>query len=168
MMGYGGILLDIRVIDREEIKVVGIAWNGSYSQLDQIPHLFSQMNERVDEVLYHKNHHIFIAPFHGRETELTYYVTVPVEEINYVPEGMLGFTIPEKNYVFCTHSGNAAEIENTYRQILEWMEEYGYEQDHQALCLEVYKANMMENRAYADQLQFEIYIPVKKYARIHY
>jgi AraC family transcriptional regulator len=160
--------LDIRVIEREEMKVVGIPWNGPYSQMDQIPFLFARMKKRSNEVLDQKNHNIFIAPFHGRETELTYYVTVPVEEITYIPEGMIGFTIPEKNYVFCIHNGKAAEIEDTYRRIEAWMEEYGYEQDHQALSLEVYKSTINEVDFSDELIKFEIYIPVKKYSKIHY
>jgi predicted transcriptional regulator YdeE len=158
--------LDIRVIAREEMKIVGISWNGAYSQMDQIPFLFETMKQRFDEVLYQKNDNIFIAPFHRRETELTYYVTVPVEEINLVPEGMVGFTIPEKNYVFCTHKGTAAEIEHTYRRMEAWMEDYGYEQDHQALSLEVYNSNINKRDISNEIIKFEIYIPVKKYTNI--
>ncbi|WML52828.1 GyrI-like domain-containing protein [Neobacillus sp. PS3-12] len=160
--------MDIRVIEREEMKVVGIPWNGTYAQMDQIPFLFARMKQRSDEVLFQRNQNIFIAPFHGRETELTYYVTVPVEEITYIPEGMTGFTIPEKNYVFCTHNGMAAEIEHTYQRIEAWMEEYGYEQDNQALSLEVYNSNINEIDFSDELIKFEIYIPVKKYSKIQY
>lgn len=151
------------MIEREEMKVVGIAWNGTYSQMEQLPFLFETMKLRYDEVLLQKNQNIFIAPFHGRETELTYYVTVPVEEVNFVPEGMVGFTIPEKNYVFCTHKGTAAEIEHTYRRIEAWMEDYGYEQDYQALSLEVYESSINKSDFSDEIIKFEIYIPVKKY-----
>lgn len=151
------------MIEREEMKVVGIAWNGTYSQMEQLPFLFETMKLRYDEVLFQKNQNIFIAPFHGREAELTYYVTVPVEEINFVPEGMVGFTIPEKNYVFCTHKGTAAEIEHTYRRIEAWMEDYGYEQDYQALSLEVYESSINKSDFSDEIIEFEIYIPVKKY-----
>jgi AraC family transcriptional regulator len=160
--------LNIRVIEREEMKVVGIPWNGSYTELDQIPKLFTMMKNRFDEVNCKKNDNIFISPYHGRETELTYYVTVPVEDFNYVPEGMVAFTIPEKSYVFCIHNGSAAEIEHTYGKIQDWMHEYGYEQDFQALSLEVYKTTFNEEHFYHDQIQFEIYIPVKKYTKIHF
>lgn len=158
--------MDIRVIEREEIKVVGIAWNGLYSQVKQIPQLFTCLENRIDEVLYQKNDHLFIAPFHCRETELTYYVTVPVEEISLVPEGMVGFTIPEKHYIFCTHYGTASEIAHTYQRIKGWMEDYGYEQDHQALCLEVYNASIKENQNLQEKIHFEIYVPVKTYAKL--
>jgi predicted transcriptional regulator YdeE len=156
------------VIEREEMAVVGFAWNGNYSQMDQIPFLFERMKQRSGEVLYQKNPNIFIAPYHTRETELTYYVTVPVEEISMVPEGMVGFTIPEKSYVFCNHNGTAAEIEHTYRRIEAWMEEYGYEHDHQALSLEIYKSNINQIDFSDEEIKFEIYVPVKKYTKISY
>ena len=117
----------------------------------------------MDEVPFRKNENIIIAPFHKRETELTYYVTVPVEEIDLIPESMVGFTIPEKSYVFCRHNGDAAEINNTYKNMLSWMEEYGYEQDFQALCFEIYKSDRKEDLFSENGLPFEIYIPVKKY-----
>jgi predicted transcriptional regulator YdeE len=155
-------------MEREELKVVGFAWNGTYSQMNEIVNQFARLKQRFNEVLYQKNHNIFIAPFHGRETELTYYITVPVEEITIVPEGMVGFTIPEKNYVFCIHNGTAAEIDLTYKRINDWMDEYGYEQDYQALSLEVYQTSSLESHFSNDQIQFEIYVPVKKYTKIHF
>ena len=77
----GGICLEIEVLEKEEIKVVGISWNGTYSQVDIIPELFDVMKERKDEVPNQTKESILIAPFHSRETELTYYVTAPVEKI---------------------------------------------------------------------------------------
>jgi predicted transcriptional regulator YdeE len=148
------------------MKVVGISWNGTYSQMEQLPFLFETMKQRYDEVLYQENQNIIIAPFHGRETELTYYVTVPVKEINFVPEGMVGITIPEKNYVFCTHKGTAAEIEHTYRRIHAWMVDYGYEQDHRALSLEVYNSSINKRDFFDEIIKFEIYIPVKRYTSV--
>ena len=88
---------------------------------------------RLEEVSFQTKEPVLIAPFHSRETEFTYYVTTPVEKIEDIPEGMVGFTIPSKNYVFATHKGSQEEVENTYQQMLCWMKEYGYEQDHQCL-----------------------------------
>ena len=36
----GGICLEIEVLEKEEIKVVGISWNGTYSQMNTIPELY--------------------------------------------------------------------------------------------------------------------------------
>ena len=131
--------MSIQVIEKEEMKVVGISWNGTYSQISALPRLFQEMVNRLEEVSYQTKEPVLIAPFHSRETEFTYYVTTPVEKIDEIPEGMVGFTIPSKNYVFATHKGRQEEVENKYQQIYAWMKEYGYEQDHNALSIEVYK-----------------------------
>src|SRR4051794_16927226 len=154
--------MGIQVIEKEEMKVVGISWNGAYSQLSTIPSLFYKMVKRLEEVSFKTKEPVLIAPFHSRETEITYYVTTPVEEIAEIPEGMVGFTIPTKNYVFTTHKGSLEEVENTYLQMFAWMKDYGYEQDHNALCLEVYKEEHSELNAAGD-LHFDIYLPVKTY-----
>jgi predicted transcriptional regulator YdeE len=152
--------LDIQVLEKEEMKVVGIAWSGTYSQLNTIPELFDVMKERIDEVPNQTNTSIVIAPFHSRETELTYYVTTPVEKLENVPEGMVGFTIPRKNYVCTSHKGSMEEVENTYKQTLVWMQEYGYDLDEYALSLEVFKQIDLDNNG---NIQFDLYLPVKTY-----
>lgn len=160
----GGICLDIQVIEKEDINVVGICWNGTYSQMGTIPSLFRNMEQRLDEVSYQTDEPVLIAPFHSRETELTYYVTKPVEKISQIPAGMVGFTIPSKNYVFTTYKGSLDGVENTYLQMFSWMQEYGYEQDHHALSLEIYKEKYKLQNANGD-LHFEIYLPVKAYKK---
>lgn len=69
---------------------------------------------------------------------------------------MVGFTIPRKNYVCSSHKGSLEELENTYREMLVWMEEYGYDLDGNALSLEVLKDN-------DNSTNFELYLPIKSY-----
>jgi AraC family transcriptional regulator len=154
--------MSIQVIEKEEIKVVGISWNGTYSQTSTIPSLFKEMINRLEEVAYQTKEPVLIAPFHSRETEFTYYVTTPVEKIEEIPEGMVGFTIPSKSYVFANHIGSHDEVEITYQRIYSWMKEYGYEQDHNALSVEVYKEEHKHLNTNG-QLHFDIYLPVKIY-----
>ncbi|MCM3566934.1 GyrI-like domain-containing protein [Neobacillus mesonae] len=154
--------MGVKVVEKEEIKVVGISWNGTYGEMDKIPGLFQTLEQRLDEVSFQAKEPVLIAPFHGRESEFTYYVTTPVEEVKEIPEGMVGFTIPSKYYVCTTHKGSFKEVENTYSKLFAWMEEYGYEQDHQALGLEIYKEEHKQQNIAGD-LQFDIYLPVKVY-----
>lgn len=154
--------MDIQVIEKKEMNVVGISWNGTFSQTNSIPYLFEEMEARLGEVPFRTTESVMIAPFHSRETEFTYYVTTPVERIDDIPYGMVGFTIPHKNYVFTTHNGRPEEVEKTYLQMFAWMEEYGYEQDHQALSLEIYNEDYM-NLESAENLHYDIYIPLKAY-----
>ncbi|WP_160719048.1 GyrI-like domain-containing protein [Bacillus sp. USDA818B3_A] len=156
--------MSIKVIEKDEIKVVGLPWSGTYSEIKTIPRLFNKMEERLGEVACVTNEPVVISPFHSRETELTVYVTKPVQKIENVPEGMVGFTIPKKNYVFTTHKGRLEDVENTYVELLKWMEEYGYEQDHQALGLEVFKEEHKEKNVSGD-LHFDIYVPVRSYKK---
>lgn len=154
--------MNIQVVKKEEIKVIGLAVNSSYSQVSNIPILFDQMEERMGEILHKTKESIFIAPFHSRETEFTYYVTVPVEKIENIPNGMIGFVIPSKKYIFATHNGSASEVENTYLQMFSWMKEHGYEQDYHALSLEIYKNEHSTINSFGNKLQFDIYLPLKK------
>ncbi len=148
------------MLEKEELKVVGISWSGTYSQLNNIPELFDVMKERIDEVPNQTKDSVLIAPFHSRETELTYYVTTPVEKLEDVPEGMVGFTIPRKNYVYSSHKGSLDEVENTYREMLVWMQEYGYDLDDHALSLEIFNQTSLKNDG---SLHLELYLPVKTY-----
>lgn len=154
--------MEIKVREKEEMKVVGISWTGSYSQAGAIPKLFVEMENRLQEVPNKTGEPVLIAPFHSRETEFTYYVTAPVEKVEQIPEGMVAFTIPRKNYVVATHIGGPGEVENTYLKMFSWMKEYGYDQDFHALSLEIYKEEHKERNATGD-LHFDIYLPVKSY-----
>jgi predicted transcriptional regulator YdeE len=156
--------LEIQVLEKEEIKVIGISGSGTYSQMDNIPELFNEMKGRLEEVPNQTNDAIVIAPFHSRETEFTYYVTTPVEKVENVPDGMVGFTIPRKNYVYSSFNGSLEELESTYRQMLVWMQEYGYELDNHALSLKVFKENEFISKG---SMHFELYLPVKSYKDIY-
>jgi predicted transcriptional regulator YdeE len=156
--------LDIQVLEKEEIKVIGISRSGTYSQMYNIPDLFNEMKGRLEEVPNQTNEAILIAPFHSRETEFTYYVTTPVEKVENVPDGMVGFTIPRKNYVYSSYKGRFEELENTYRKMLVWMQEYGYDLDDHALSLKVVKENKSDNEG---STYFELYLPVKSYKEIY-
>lgn len=144
------------------MNVVGICWNGSYFKTGGIPFLFIEIERLLDHIPYKINEGTIITPFHNRETEFTYYVTTEVEKIGELPEGLVGFTIPGKNYVCTTHIGKADEVETTYNHLFKWMDDYGYEQDYKALSLEIYQK---DNNKPIDngELYFDIYIPVKKY-----
>ncbi|WP_045515675.1 GyrI-like domain-containing protein [Neobacillus niacini] len=152
--------MEIQVLEKEEIKVVGISRSGTYSQMHIIPDFFDEMKERLVEVPYQTNDSILIAPFHSRETEFTFYVTTPVEKVENVPDGMVGFSIPRKYYVCSSHKRGIEELENTYRKMLVWMQEYGYELDDHALCLEVLKHKNLDREG---SMHFELYLPVKTY-----
>lgn len=152
--------MEIQVLEKEEIKVIGISGSGTYSQMDTIPELFNEMKVRLEEVPNQTNDAIIIAPFHSRETEFTYYVTTPVEKVEKVPDGMVGFTIPRKNYVYCSYKGSFKDLENTYRQMLVWMQDYGYDLDDHALSLKVVKENEFDSEG---SMGFELYLPVKSY-----
>jgi predicted transcriptional regulator YdeE len=156
--------LAIQVVEKEEMNVVGIPWNGTFAQMEKIPSLFSKLKARIKEVPYQKKEEMLIAPFHIRETEITYYVTTPVEVIDEIPDGMVGFTIPRKNYVFGVHKGRKEDVENTYLRMYQWMNEYGYDQDHQALGLEIFKEEHKYQNLAGD-LHFDIYLPVKTYKK---
>ena len=119
--------MGIQVIEKEEIKVVGISWSGTYSEAELIPSLFKEMENRLREVPHQTEEPVLIAPFHSRETEFTYYVAKPVEKIEAIPVGMVGFAIPRKNYVVGVHKGRTEEVKNTYLKMFEWMKEYGYD-----------------------------------------
>jgi AraC family transcriptional regulator len=154
--------LDIKVVEKEEMKVVGISWSGNFAQRTIIPQLFEEMEKRLNDIAYKTDEPVLIAPFHSRETDLTYYVMAPVEKLDDIPEGMSGFTIPKKYYVHTTHVGRFEEIKNTYHHMYAWMKEYGYDQDYQALSLEVYKhEHILQNKT--GDLHFDIYLPVKIY-----
>lgn len=154
--------MSIKVVEKDELKVVGIPWAGTFSEAQSIPTLFRKMEDRKEEVSCLTNEPVVIAPFHSRETELTYYVTKPVGEIENVPDGMVGFSIPRKNYVCTTHKGSLKEVADTYQQLITWMKEYGYEQDYHALGLEIFKEEHKQQNSSGD-LYFEICLPVKTY-----
>lgn len=156
--------MNIQVIEKKEMNVVGISWCGNFSQMNEIPKLFHVLESRLEEIPHQSEEPVLLAPFHSRETEFTYYVTKPVKRLDYIPDGMVGFNIPSKIYCVATHKGRPEEVENTYLQMFTWMKEYGYDQDHNALSIEVYKEEHKEMNK-SGELHFDIYLPVKVYRK---
>jgi len=152
--------MEIQVVTLENLYVVGFAWSGPYANSSEIPLLFSQFEQRLAEIEAPVTTEWIYAPFHSRETEFTYYVTLAVDELRTRPSGMTGFQIPGKSYAKATHQGPAAEVTATYRTMFSWIKENGYRQNPSALTIERYDRS--RDNASKEYLQYDIYLPLQK------
>jgi len=153
--------MKFKVVTMGPKKLVGISWSGPYSQIEDIPKLFQEFEARIDEIPKESKESSFICPFHDRKTEFTYYVTIEVERLDFVPPGMVSIELPHQKYIKGIHEGSQNEVQNTYNKLFDWMKQNGYSKDDRSLSIEIYHEEDEEMNKSIENRKFEIYIPVK-------
>jgi AraC family transcriptional regulator len=152
--------MDIQIVMKQPLKLIGIGWTGPYSQVNEIPQLFARFAARENEIV-NQIGNTYICPFHDRKTDFTYYVTVAVDSFDHVPEGMVSLELPEQKYAFASYHGPEKQVEKAYINIFRWLRENGYEKDYSALSLEIYHEEDEEVNRSDNERKFDIYVPVK-------
>lgn len=111
--------------------------------------------ERMNEISNAINKNVLLSPFICNEIIATYFAGLEVSDLNSIPEGMMGFTVPPAKYakVTCTNK----TIGEGYDKVLHWMGENGYIQKmYYAFQIEMYYLDEL-----AEEEQVEILIPIK-------
>ncbi|QDP39474.1 GyrI-like domain-containing protein [Radiobacillus deserti] len=116
----------------------------------------TEFESRRDEIKNVVNKEILYSPHMCNEIFATYFACLEVEEIEDVPEGMTGFTLPATKYAKISCSNNT--IDEGYTKIFAWMDEKEYVQKwfHYSCPIEIYYLD--EN---VDEEVAEILIPLE-------
>lgn len=140
-----------------KFELVGQSITGNYPQLfpDAAIKVQIEFMERMNEVKNSKNRQVLVSPYMCNDIVATYFACLEVEKVVEVPEGMVGFTIPNMKYakVSCTNK----TIDKGYRKIFKWMTVNGYNQKwyDKSFPIEIF---YLGNGA--DEIMVEILIPI--------
>ena len=111
--------------------------------------------DRINEISNAINKNVLLSPFICNDIIATYFAGLEVSNLDSIPEGMMGFTVPHTTYakVTCTNK----TIGEGYDKIFHWMGEKGYIQKmYYAFQIEVFYLD-----EHAEEEQVEILIPIK-------
>jgi effector-binding domain-containing protein len=98
---------EVKIIKLHEMKMVGFPVNvsfkdGDFSKIGETKQLFM---ERKDEIQHVVDPETYWAPWYNCEVMFTYFFCHQVSELMDIPEGMMGFTIPESTYATVYYDG---------------------------------------------------------------
>lgn len=157
IMGDDGVQLVIK----PSFRVVGMEYSGpitSFSATEiMIGKLKQQMISRMEEIDGVKNRTVHYGLFRYERSRFIYMYAVEVLQLDRIPDGMIGATIPTRRYVTFTQRGslNRASIDESWLYAIRWLNKRGYNPDPAAYHLEMF--NTASDRC--DQM--EIYLPLQ-------
>ena len=155
--------MDVVIIDREELKVVGIKIRTTVDN-SKIPQLWNYFVPRIDELseVAVPECSLGICLYEGEEfvdgEEFSYLAAVVVKNDSMIPEGMEYYVIPKTKVAVFTHTGSTDNLAETYNYIFEeWLPQSGY-QVAEADDLEWYDNRFTYG---SEDSQMDIHIPIK-------
>jgi effector-binding domain-containing protein len=102
-----GEVNEVKIIKFHEMKMVGFSVSvsfkdGDFSKIWKTKQLFMK---RKDEIQHVVNPETYWAPRNNCEVIFTYFFCLQVSKLTDIPEGMIGFTIPETTYATVYYNG---------------------------------------------------------------
>lgn len=152
------------IVYKDTLKLIGFTFTSPYSAFDEVeilaPRLWIQLKQRIKEIENCINPHIRIGVAHNRKEDFTYYLTMEVEDIKNIPDGMISIIVEPNNYASFTHTGSMERdhVHESYRKAYNWIQANGYEINSDGLNLEIYDEKFNPTSC---NNQFTFYLPLK-------
>lgn len=150
------------VITKEEFKVIGLEFTAPYSIISEadvlIPRLWFKLIQRIEEIPNIKDRNIRLGVVFHQPLEIRVIVSYEVENNEFIPDGMVSITVPQRNYVKYPHRGNMdrQNIKKTFNDALEWCKKKGLEPDL-SFGLELYDSRFIPT---SKDNEFDFFIPI--------
>jgi predicted transcriptional regulator YdeE len=143
----------IKTVHLEEKKFVGFPVTSSFSfhEPKRIEEAKREFLDRKHEIRNVVNPDEYVCPHFASEVLFTYFFCMEVSELEEIPEGMIGFTIPARNYVTTRSDADPYEVLHTY------IKDNGIDHNPKALALEIYQ--------FADPNwpgKVDVFVPIKE------
>ena len=118
--------MDYKIIERSEMKVVGINYPDAESQYDLILYQWIALSARSHLIQHKISPHILYGVWHRADKSSddlpSYLVGFEVAEFENIPEGMMGFTVPGGRYGSMLQKGYL-NYGKAYGQLMKWIKE---------------------------------------------
>ena len=160
----GGITMEPRIAHMDGIRIVGMKYYGE-NKNNEIPRLWEQFIPRINEIGNHRGLDVYYGICYPIEDsaekgEFEYIASIGVNDLDEIPEGMVGRTIPGQNYAIFTHKGSLKRLAETYKYIYgTWHPKSGYEL-LKAPDFEYYDKRFDPDNE--EESEIDIYIPIKQ------
>lgn len=143
----------VDIVQLEEMKFIGVPVTSSFQndspkRIEDTKNIFMNRKNEIKNVI---NPDRYVCPHYASEVLFTYLYCMEVNNLDEIPEGMIGFSIPAHRYVTTRSNHDPYEVLHTYLQNREM------ENNVKALALEVY---YFENPNWPTEV--DVYIPIKE------
>lgn len=160
--------MNVSVVSREEIKLVGLKVVGRRSELShRVPLAWTELIARLPSIPNIVNREVFhgVSPesdfLRGHSDGVhTYSVCVEVATLDSVPEGMSPWVLPPREYAMSRVQGDASAIDAAYLGLARWMAETGRKTDAQAYSLERYDVTRQRVTPPYERFDYDILKPL--------
>ena len=156
--------MEPRITQIDGFKIVGMKYYGE-NKNNEIAQLWHQFSPRINEIKNHQNRDVYYGICYPIEDsagkgEFEYIASLEVTDLNEIPEGMVGRTIPDQKYAIFTHKGSPEKIAETYKYIYgTWYPKSGNDL-LKAPDFEYYDKRFDPDNE--EESEFDIYIPIKQ------
>lgn len=131
----------VKTVKLNEMKMVGFPVNvafkdGDFSQIGKTKQRFM---ERKGEIKHVVNPDVYWAPWYNCEVMFTYFYCLEVSVFSEIPEGMMGFTIPETLYATVKYEGPHPWNPDPYGLLASYRQENGIANKENSMIIEKYE-----------------------------
>lgn len=118
--------MDSKIIEKSEIKVVGINYPDAEQQYDLIVYQWIALSAKSHQIKHKVNPHILYGVWHRENKSAndlpSYLVGFEVSQFEEIPEGMMGITVPASRYGMMVQKGYL-NYGKSYGQLMKWIKE---------------------------------------------
>jgi predicted transcriptional regulator YdeE len=156
-----GKATDVTTIKLGEMKMVGFPVNvafkgGDFSQIGKTKQRFMERKQEIKHVI---NPDVYWAPWFNCEVMFTYFYCLQVSELSDIPDGMMGFTIPETLYAAVKYEGPHPMDPDPYGLLASYRQENGIVHKEESMIIEKYE--FAKDCLPGEEIAVEIFGPIK-------
>jgi predicted transcriptional regulator YdeE len=143
----------VEIVKLDQKKLIGIPVTSVFEghgprRIEEAKQIFLNRRHEIKNAV---NNQEYVCPSFASEAVFTYFFCMEVSEIDEVPDGMLGFTIPAHSY------GKTRSDQDPYEAIHAYLRANGMESNMKALALEVYSFDEPQWPSKVD-----VFVPIKE------
>ncbi|QHE52799.1 GyrI-like domain-containing protein [Pontibacillus sp. HMF3514] len=157
---------DYKIVTIPEYRVIGMKWEGPYSEVQHLKEVIATVSDRLKELEYAVNPKLQLGlSYHLRKDGFVHYSGYEVTDDQVIPNGMIEFQVPEMTYLIAEHE-KGQNIGQSYEDIYQWIQENGYV-PFQEKEVEYYDKLPIKHEGYPvdrelEDPHFDILVPVLK------
>ena len=121
----------MEILYKKPFLIVGYRIETNWSNLFlEIPRTWKKLYHQSTKIKNKIDNRFFEISLEKKDEIYTEILCAEVSEIESIPEGMIGMTIPAQSYVNNKHYGSHNKIVDSFREMYSWAKENGYSTGH--------------------------------------
>lgn len=131
--------LNVQTESIGELKLIGlpvnVAFEGEKSAIGRTKALFHQ---RRHEIKHQINEDRYVCPWFSNDVMFTYLYCMEVSSLEFIPDGMIGITLPASPYASVYYDGPKPFNPDPYGALYDYLQQNGLTHRNGGMNLEIY------------------------------